>query len=136
MLIKYATLEDYDWLEQHDHHIHSQRLKKKIEDGEVLIASDFEAIGWLRFGYFWDNTPFMNMLYVRETYRQQSIGSQLVSFWEAEMLAVGYKLVLTSTQANETAQDFYRKLGYKDIGGFVLPNEEMELIFCKELIFK
>ena len=31
----------------------------------------------------------------------------------------GYGMVLTSTQADEEAQHFYRKLGYKDCGGFV-----------------
>ena len=49
------------------------------------------------------------------------------------MKAEGYSLVMTSTQSNEDAQHFYRKLNYQDAGGFVLPKEPMELIFIKNL---
>ena len=45
----------------------------------------------------------------------------------------GYDDVLTSTLSNEEAQHFYRKLGYKDIGGFVYSNEPLEIVFQKEL---
>ncbi len=32
----------------------------------------------------------------------------------------GYGMVLTSTQVDEDAQHFYRKLGYKDCGGLTV----------------
>lgn len=57
--------------------------------------------------------------------------------WEKEMKAQGYGMLLTSTQADENAQHFYRRLGYKDCGGFVmdLPRyaQPMELFFIKEI---
>ena len=34
-----------------------------------------------------------------------------------DQIAHGYGMVLTSTQVDEDAQHFYRKLGYKDCGG-------------------
>ncbi len=40
---------------------------------------------------------------------------------------------MTSSLANELAQHFYRKNGYQDIGGFVLPEEPLEIIFYKSL---
>ena len=43
----------------------------------------------------------------------------------------GYKNVLTLTQSNEEAQHFYRKLGYKEIGGFKYLNDPFEIIFQK-----
>ena len=47
----------------------------------------------------------------------------------------GYGMVMTSTQVDETAQHFYRKLGYKDSGGFVIDipafAQPMEMIFIK-----
>ena len=45
----------------------------------------------------------------------------------------GYAAVMTSTQANEAAQHFYRHLGYQDIGGFLLPGEAFELVLHKAL---
>lgn len=61
----------------------------------------------------------------------------LVEHWEADMKKKGYGMVLTSTQADEEAQHFYRKLGYKDCGGFVptVPGYEqpMELFLEKAI---
>ncbi len=49
----------------------------------------------------------------------------------------GYGMVLTSTQVDESAQHFYRKLDYQDCGGIVmnLPGYEqpMEMFLCKAL---
>lgn len=43
-----------------------------------------------------------------------------MEYWEQDMKRQGYGMLLTSTQVDETAQHFYRKLGYKDCGGFVI----------------
>ena len=58
-------------------------------------------------------------------------GTKLIKFWENEMKRKGYKIVLTSTQSNEEAQHFYRKMGYKEIGGFKYFNDPYEIIFQK-----
>ena len=96
-----------------------------------MFDDEENFVGWLRYNLFWDNTPFMNMLYFLEDYRGRGYGSKLVSFWEDEMKNKGYKLVLTSTQSNEDAQFFYRKIGYIDNGSFQLPDEPVELILYK-----
>ena len=49
------------------------------------------------------------------------------------MRAEGYSLVMTSTLSNETAQHFYRKLGYTDAGGLLLEGEPLELVLVKKL---
>jgi len=47
-------------------------LEKKIIEKEVItIRVDDNLVGWLRFNYFWDNIPFMTMLYFDENYRQK-----------------------------------------------------------------
>lgn len=49
----------------------------------------------------------------------------------------GYKMILTSTQVDEDAQHFYRTLGYKDCGGFIIDIPEyaqpMEMFMIKAL---
>ena len=57
----------------------------------------------------------------------------MVHFWENEMKEKGYLNVLTSTLSNEEAQHFYRKMGYKEIGGFNYLDEPLEIIFQKKL---
>ena len=53
------------------------------------------------------------------------------------MKKLGYSMVFLSTQADEDAQHFYRKLGYVDCGGIVFsgtPLEQaMEIILRKVL---
>lgn len=134
MVIESATDEDLDFLPANDQHVSADMLRRKVDAGEILIARmDGEPVGWLRWGWFWDEIPFMNMLLVLDIARGQGIGSQLVSAWEARMQAAGHSRVMTSTQANETAQHFYRKLGYIDVGALLLPGEPAELLFIKSL---
>ena len=45
-----------------------------------------------------------------------------------------YSIVMTSTLSTETAQHFYRKLKYTDVGSLILKREPLEIIFMKELI--
>jgi ribosomal protein S18 acetylase RimI-like enzyme len=59
----------------------------------------------------------------------------LMEYWEKDMKAQGYGMLLTSTQVDEEAQHFYRKLGYKDCGGFVIDvpgyEQPMEMFMIK-----
>ncbi|MCL2350332.1 MAG: hypothetical protein FWC67_02515 [Defluviitaleaceae bacterium] len=57
--------------------------------------------------------------------------------WETEMRSLGYKMIMVSTQVNESGQHFYRKLGYKDMGAIVMdiaPYEQpLEMFMGKSL---
>lgn len=131
--IRLAEESDFEILLRNDKHISAEALKKKIFDKNILIAeADGEFAGWLRYNFFWDEIPFMNMLFVPLKFRNIGIGGKLVSGWERLMFQQGYKLLLTSTQANEYAQHFYRKLGYSDLGGFTPFGEEYEIILGKQ----
>ncbi len=134
MRIHYGDSTHLAYLMEHDHHVAPDILRSKLERREMLVASDERSvIGWLRFGYFWDNTPFMNMLYIEESHRGKNIGRELVAYWEEEMKRRGYTLVMTSTQSDEDAQHFYRRLGYKDAGSLLLDDQPLEIIFTKKL---
>jgi ribosomal protein S18 acetylase RimI-like enzyme len=135
MKFTYAKEDNFEELKRLDSHIPTKVLLKKIRDEEVIIVNDERGtlIGFLRFNYFWDTIPFMNMLQIISSERRKGIGKALVSFWELEMKKKDHKLVLTSTQSDEDAQHFYRKLNYKEKGSFILPNEPLEIIFGKEL---
>ena len=82
--------------------------------------------GGLFFNLFWDNTPFCTLLFIDDGYRDRGCGKQMMEHWEQEMRSQGYGMLMTSTQVDEDAQHFYRKLGYKDCGGFVIDVPEYE----------
>jgi ribosomal protein S18 acetylase RimI-like enzyme len=132
--IRYAVSNDYLWLIEHEKYISEKILKNKIEDMEIyVVENNGKIIGWLRYNLFWDNIPFMNMLYFIKEYRKMGIGTKLLKYWENEMKQKGYKNVLTTTLSNEEAQHFYRKMGYKEIGGLKYLDEPYEIIFQKIL---
>ena len=133
-MIRYANIKDLDILKKYDKHISNEELANSINLNRILVVyEDDEFIGWLRYNLFWDNIPFMNMLYFIEGERRKGYGRKLVEFWEKEMTSKGYKFVLTSTQSNEEAQFFYRKIGYVDSGSLLLPNEPLEIIMYKKI---
>ena len=134
MDIRIAEMRDAGALLAHDRHITRARLERKIADRQILVLLDGENFaGWLRWGLFWDEHPFMNLLYLLEPYRGKGLGRALVTDWERRMKAEGHEIVMTSTQANECAQFFYRRLGYEDVGAFALPGDPLELILQKAL---
>lgn len=133
-IIRPATDADFPFLTAHDRHIAPEELRRAIADGRILLAvQEGKPAGWLRWNLFWDNTPFMNLLYLLDGFRGQGLGRLLVSCWEEQMRRAGHALLMTSTQANEPAQLFYRHLGYRDVGGFMLPGEPYELILIREI---
>ena len=133
MEIRLANEDDYLALLMVDHHINKDELALSISLKRIYVAYENEEfVGWLRYNLFWDQIPFINMLYVMEDFRGQGYGIGLMNSFEKEMKKK-YSKVMVSTQANEYAQHFYDKIGYKAIGGFMLPKEEYEVLMVKTL---
>lgn len=136
--IRHAEESDRDFWFSLDRHLSVEVFARKagLKEGYVIYEDD-RPVGILRYNLFWDNTPFCTLIYVDPEHQRQGYGRRLMEHWEEEMRSLGFGLILTSTQADETAQHFYRKLGYKDLGGFVidLPGYEQptELILGKTL---
>ena len=130
--IRLAAQQDLDFLSEHDKHIDYAILKESIKSKRVYILEyNNKSIGWLRYNLFWDNTPFLNMLYVLEEYRKQGFGALLLEHWEKQMSIQGYKTIMTSTLVHEDAIHFYLKYGYQVVGGFHPSEDEYEVILKK-----
>lgn len=138
MNIRFVTPEDKPFWYSLDNHLPETEFDKKVRDnqGYVLLADD-KPVGLLRFNLFWDNTPFCTLLYIDRRHQRQGYGRSLMKRWEQDMKMQGYGMVMVSTQVNEEAQHFYRKLGYKDCGGLTVDvpgyEQPMELFMVKLL---
>jgi N-acetylglutamate synthase-like GNAT family acetyltransferase len=131
-MVIYAAQNDMPEIKVFEKHISEQMLTKAIADGRVLVFKSAEIVmGIARWNYFWDSIPFLNMLYVPSGYTHHGVGSELLKFWESEMRKQGYARVFTSTMAQEKAQHFFRKFGYRDIGNLYDEGEGLELILEK-----
>ena len=135
-MIRYVEINDKkEWYDL-DRHLPENVFDEKVRTkrGYVLVE-DEKIIGILRYNLFWDNTPFCTMLFIEDSYRSNGYGRQMMEHWEQDMKAQGYGMLMTSTQVDEDAQHFYRKLGYKDAGGFIVDvpgfEQPMEMIMIK-----
>lgn len=134
MHIRSAAYDDTNWILAHDRWIRRDTLQQKIGMGQVYVAAEESTrTAWLRYGLFWDNTPFLYMLHVLEKYRGKGIGTALVTYWEQEMKRLGYTAAMTSTAQTESAQHVYTKWGYQAIGSFSPAGEPLEILFYKSI---
>lgn len=136
--LRFAQEKDLEFWISLDGHIREISLTRKLRNRECyILCSDGVDVGVMRYNLFWDNTPFLNMIYIAEEFRGKGIGKQAMAHWESDMKALGFSAVMTSSQADENAQHFYRKLGYKDCGCLILDIPEMEqpaeIFFIKSL---
>lgn len=136
--IRYAREDDREFWYSLDKHLPLQQFYNKTRDktGYVLLE-DNKPVGLLRYNLFWDKFPFCTMLFIEQNYQRKGYGRKLMEHWENDMKSKEYGMLLTSTQVDEDAQHFYRKLGYKDCGGLVIDVPEfkqpMELFLVKGL---
>lgn len=132
--IRFADSNDYYCLLSKDKHIDFHRLDSAIKEERVLIIEEDECIGWLRFSYFWESIPFIDMLYILEPFRNKKYGTALIDFFEENMKLHGFSELMTSTSSEEYAQHVYHKLGFKTVGGFFPPKEAYEIILTKTIM--
>ncbi|MBQ9409096.1 MAG: GNAT family N-acetyltransferase [Clostridia bacterium] len=135
-LIRPAVRADWPAWHALDRALEQAAFEGKCADGTAYVALCGDRfVGVMRYSLFWDSIPFCNLLCIDAACRRKGIGRALMGRWEEDMKAKGHGLLLTSTQADETAQHFYRKLGYKDLGGFTLDfpgiTQPLEIILGK-----
>ena len=132
--IRFAKKKDIEQIMTLEHLLDSESLKEKIRRKEIIVCLDNSNVtGMLRFNWFWDMFPFINLLWVVEDSRKKNIGSKLVDFLIHFTKGKNNDAIFTSTQANEGAQHFWRKIGFTDSGGFTFKKEPFELIMIKHL---
>ena len=122
MIIRHVQKSDKEFWFKLDKHLSENELDNKIRDkmGYVLLENN-TPIAILRYNLFWDNIPFCTMIFVTPKYQHKGYG----------------RIIMDSTQSDESAQHFYRKLNYNDAGGLIIDIEHykqpMELFFTKSI---
>lgn len=98
------------------------------------LWDDKRIVGVLRYSLFWQKIPFLDHLLIDPEYRGRGLGKRMMIHWENMMSIAGYSSAMLSTQEDEKAQDFYKHLGYEQIGSFKPPGQDVnELILSKNL---
>ncbi|MFT3952354.1 MAG: GNAT family N-acetyltransferase [Oscillospiraceae bacterium] len=136
--LKNALAEEFGFWQTLDRHLLAQEFENKVREERVqFIVLHGEAVGVLRWGLFWDEYPFLNLLYLTEEHRNAGIGSAVLALWEARLRELGFALAMTSTMAEERVQGFFHLHGYQDCGCLIktvaLLIENAELFLMKGL---
>ena len=125
--IRYAAEADKIFWFTLDKHMSEDEFLLKVRDRRAyVICEGNKPVGIMRYNLFWDNIPFLTLIHFDETYQGKGFGRQAMLYWEKEMREHGYKMVMTSTQVDEQAQHFYRKLGYIEKGSLSFDNTPLE----------
>lgn len=136
--IRYVKREDRHFWFRFDRHLSDQEFENKVhtQRGYVLFAEN-RPVGLMRYNLFWDQIPFCTLLYIDPKEQHKGYGKKLMEHWQDDMKEKGYGLLLVSTQVDEQAQHFYRKIGYQDCGGLIMNvpgfEQPMELFMCKAI---
>jgi GNAT superfamily N-acetyltransferase len=96
-----AIESDLAFVDAADRHLSPVDIAHLISAGRVMVAEvEGDLCALLRWGLFWDEIPFMNLLWVLPDRRGHGIGTALIHAWENVHRAAGHQLVLTSTSSS------------------------------------
>ena len=115
--IEPAPPQDWPLWRALDSHL-SEEAFCRAAQGQMTrwIKTDGGIVGILRYQLFWETIPFLTLLLLKEAHRRQGFGRAAMALWESELVRAGHRMVLVSARADESAQHFYRTLGYRDCG--------------------
>ena len=81
MNIRYAEPADLPWIAANDPHVAPAELENLLSLRRVLLCEEAgQPVGWLRWNLFWDNTPFLNMLFLMPGFRRRGFGRAMMAF--------------------------------------------------------
>ena len=132
--IRYVSKEDKSFWLTLDKNFSEKQFELKIRDKQgYVISDDDKPMGVMRYNLMWDYIPFLTLIHLAGDYHGKGFGKQAMLYWENEMRELGCDMVMTSTQVDEQAQFFYRKLGYVDKGGVFFDDQPQEMFMIKIL---
>jgi ribosomal protein S18 acetylase RimI-like enzyme len=132
-MLRCASADDIESLSRLAPDSDLELLRAQIRGGRLLIIEHSgEPAGFIKFCILWETLPFIEIIVVREDLRGRGIGRAAVRRWEREMAERAYSRVAISTQANESAQGFWRRIGYRDCGSLELPDRPAELFMFRD----
>ena len=136
--IRYAAESDKSFWFNTDKSMDEVTFESKISNNMAYIFEERQVkIGILRYSLFGDSIPFCNLIGITESCRRKGCGRALLQYWEQDMRSRGYSLAMVSCYIDEEIHLFFRKTGYRESGGLVIPdkhgNDKMKILMLKQL---
>ena len=133
-MLRDAQATDLAFLRDFSREPRDDRLRAQIQDGRLRIIESSEGpVGFIKFYVLWEVLPFIEVIIIRNDCRGRGIGKAAVRAWEEEMSGQSFQRAIISTQADETSQYFWRRVGYQDCGTLELPGRPVELFMYRDI---
>lgn len=119
--------------------VDSLLIEEKASLWRYIIAKHgFTIIWFLKRSYFQDHIPYCENLQVIENYQWQWVWEELLKVWHNNMYTKNHTHTLISTNPSNTIINFYKKIGYKEIGSLDLREamkweDEVEIFLLKDI---
>ena len=79
--MRYAENKDWPFWHSLDKHLPITVFKRKTAVQEcMVIEREGKSAGILRYNFFWDEYPFLNLIFLSPAYRGMGIGRQALQF--------------------------------------------------------
>lgn len=136
--VRYATTEDLETSHAFDPAVPKHRLKRKIEEKEVILASlnTNEIAGYLRFEYLWSKRPFIGSIEVKPNAQRNGIGTTMLNWFIQQMQQAKHQTIYSSTMFdNQLSQNWHRKNNFHECGAMTGINRDGigELFFSRSI---
>ncbi len=103
--IRYVSEGDKLFWYTLDTHLSESEFELKIRDRRGYVISDGSMpVGLMRYNLMYDTIPFLTLIYIEESFQGKGFGRQGMLHWENEMHSLGFKMVMTSTQADHRSK--------------------------------
>jgi hypothetical protein len=132
---EYADKIQAERLRNQKQEIEESDLQKNVLHNETIVVlnANREYIGYLEWGFFWNEIPFINKIIINTDYRKQGCGKNLHLFWEGEMKKRGHNLLLTASSNNRAEFHFFLKMSYLVCGSFLIDNSMLQIMLSKKI---
>ncbi len=140
--VRFAQERDVDWCMYTGGMTSDEFVKRKVDLKEIVVAEiGGSPVGYLQFDYLWPgyrfSVPLISFINVLKEHQRRGVGRSILGFLERHLHRKGYKLLLSSSQVNESdPQEWHRHMGFYECGFLAGVNFEDglgEVFFCKSL---
>ncbi len=141
-MIRFAKTNDFSKIRKFDPHsqyLDPKKIKRKVQDKEIILVWDGKKIvGILKFSYFWQTRPYIDLIFIDEKYRGKGISVLLLKFLERFLVKEKYAYLFSSSeQKGKKAQNWHKYMGFKEMGKLTkinLPHDKTaEIFFSKKI---
>lgn len=117
VMVRMAVPKEHDFISQQSQLASKVLIRKIKQDEIILLIVNGEPVGQLQIGFLWSEIPFIDLIYINETFRKRGLSRIMLGFLEDHLRVRGYQVLYSSSQMDEPEpQAWHRYMGFEACG--------------------